>query len=497
MPSSIQRTRSASRIKALAGFVVASILAACSSGGGGGGGGFGAPANQETGGFWSGTITSTTINGTFQLSGVVTDTGELQFTSSDGGAVYTGTVQVTGDQITGTLEAVNFAGLMAPPALPAGSITIDGTITSQGTITGTYTGANDSGSFDVDYDAGSYERQSDLAKLSSDWTSIGNELSFKAGVGGENDVLVLDVAVDGSFSGGDAPSGCTYAGNFAIIDTEFNAYEVQLDISTCPGLDGAYVGLASLADDAGTDNTLLVSASNATVAVAFSVDRISSRSAAGIWVGTVTSDADGIDVPASAIIAETAEARFVDIDGNQLAGTANVTGNFFDSTFEAFAADGELLPGGLTYFEPVLVQGLVDEAASLDLSYQQGMFDTGDLTLTYDAVYENGSDLNTVADDWTFVAGPGDAVDISIAANGDITGSDSDGCTFGGSLSIIDSNFNAYQVDLIVAACTAAGTYSGLAAVLDGAAPEDTLLIAVSNSVLESGPVVSLTRVVP
>jgi len=251
----------------------------------------------------------------------------------DGGAVYTGTVQVTGDQITGTLEAVNFAGLMAPAALPAGSITIDGTITSQGTITGTYTGANDSGSFDVDYDAGSYERVSDLAKLASDWTSIGNELSFKAGIGGENDVLAIDVAVDGSFSGGDAPGGCTYTGNFAIIDTAFNAYEVQLDISTCAGLDGAYVGLASLADDAGTDNTLLVSASNATVAVAFSVNRISSRSAAGIWVGTVTSDSDpGMPVAATAIIAETAEARFVDAEGTQLAGTAAVTGSRTSST---------------------------------------------------------------------------------------------------------------------------------------------------------------------
>lgn len=479
-------------IKTLTGFVLASILVACSGGGGGGGGGGIAAVNQEVGGFWAGTITSTTINGTFQLSGVVTESGELQFVSSDGGAVYSGTVQVTGDQVTGTLEAVNFVGLMPPAALPAGSITIDGTVTSQGVITGTYTGANDSGSFDVTYDP-AYERVSNLGKLASDWTSIGN-LQFKSGIGGENDVLAIMVADDGAFSGGDT-SGCTYTGSFAIIDTAFNAYDAQLDITDCGGLNGSYTGLASLGDDAGTDDTLLLSAANASIGVAINVDRISSRSAAGIWTGTITS---GVGMPAvavTAIIAENNAARFVDADEDQFAGVADVNGNFLDSTFEAFAADGDLFPDGTTYGS-VLIRGLVDTATSLNLTYQ-GVGDTGDIAVTYDAVYENGSALTTVAGDWSFDAGGGDTVDISIAANGDITGSDSDGCTFGGSVSLIDPAFNAYQVDLTVATCAAAGSYSGLAAVLDGAAAGDTLLIAVSNSVLESGPTVTLTRATP
>lgn len=478
-------------IKTLTGFVLASILAAC-SGGGGGGGNFAPGVNQEVGGIWAGTITSTTINGTFQLSGVVTESGELQFVSSDGGAVYSGTVQVTGDKVTGTLEAVNFVGLMPPAALPAGSITIDGTVTSQGVITGTYTGANDSGSFDVTYDP-AYERVSNLGKLASDWTSIGN-LQFKSGIGGENDVLAISVADDGSFSGGDT-AGCTYTGNFAVIDTAFNAYDAQLDITDCGGLNGSYTGLASLGDDAGTDDTLLLSAANASIGVAINGDRVSSRSAAGIWTGTITSDLDLIDVPATAIIAENGAARIVDIDGTQLAGTANVSGNFLDSLFDGFAADGDLFPDGTT-FGSVLVRGLVDTAASLTLSYQ-GAGDTGALALTYDAVYENGSSLATVADDWSFDDGAGDTTDISIAANGDITGSDSDGCTYGGSVSLIDPNFNAYQVDLTLAVCADAGNYSGLAAVLDGAVAGDTLLIAVSNSVAEVALTGGLTRATP
>jgi len=485
------RVKNFSVIKILAASIVVSILAACSGGGGGGGGGI-APVNEEVGGFWAGTITSTAINGTFQLSGVVTAAGELQFTSSDGGAVYTGTVQVTGDKVTGTLQAVNFAGLMPPAALPAGSITIDGTVTSQGAITGTYTGANDSGSFDLTYDP-AYESVSDLGKLASDWTAIGN-LEFKAGVGGENDVLALSVADDGSFTGGDT-SGCTYTGNFAIIDTAFNAYDVQLDITDCGGLDGSYTGLASLADDAGPEDTLLLSAANAAVGVAMNIDRVSSRSAAGIWTGTITSDLDLLPVSATAIIAENGAARIVDIDGTQLAGTANVSGNFLDSLFDGFAADGDLFPDGTT-FGSVLVRGLVDAAVSLSLSYQ-GVGDTGALALAYDAVYENGSSLATVADNWIFDDGAGDTIDIDIAANGDISGTDSDGCTYSGSVSLIDTNFNAYQVDLTLAVCADAGDYSGLAAVLDGAVAGDTLLIAVSNSVAELALTGGLTRAMP
>ncbi|UCG74255.1 MAG: hypothetical protein JSV45_07770 [Chromatiales bacterium] len=486
-----RRTRAIFPSKALAIFVVALAVAACSGGGGGGGSSFSA-GNQEVGGFWAGTIASTTINGTFQLSGVVTETGELQFVSSDGGAVYTGTVQVNGDKVTGTLEAVNFAGLMPPAALPAGTITIDATVTSQGAITGTYTGANDSGSFDVTYDP-AYESFSDLGKLASDWTSIGN-LVFKAGIGGENDILAISVAADGTFTGGDT-DGCTYNGSFAIIDTDYNAYDAQLDITDCGGLNGSYTGLASLANDAGLEDTLLLSAANAAVGIAINADRISSRSAAGIWTGTITSDLDLIPVSTTAIIAENGVARFAVIDGTQLAGTADVSGNFLDSMFDGFAADGDLFPDGTT-FGSVLIRGLVDTAVSLALSYQ-GVGDTGSLSLAYDAVYENGSSFATVADDWSFDDGAGDTVDINIAANGDISGSDSDGCTYGGSVSLIDTNFNAYQVDLTLSGCADAGDFSGLAAVLDGAVAGDTLLIAVSNSVAEAALTGGLTRAAP
>ena len=465
-------------------------IAACSSGGGGGGGAS-SPAprpDESAAGIWAGTITSDSAAGPLQLSGVVTETGELQFTSPDGGIVYTGSIEVDGDEITGTLEGVNFAGFL-PGALPAGSIDIDGTVSSQGTISGTFSGA-DTGSFSLAY-SDSYERSAELGKLASDWVSIGN-LFFKAGIGGENDVLAVMVDDMGSLTGGDT-GGCSYQASFTVGDPQFNAYAVQLNLADCGGLSGAYAGLAYLADDAGPSDTLAVSASNMAVAIAFSADRVSSRSAAGIWTGTITSDLDMLAVPISAIVAETGESVFfVDDQADQLAGPIQVSGNFLDSTVNAYAAEGEIFPNG-TSFGSVLLRGLVETAVSIDLSYD-GVGDTGQIILAYDSSYEDGSALTTVEADWRFDDGAGDTLDISIDAAGNITGSDSDGCTYTGTIALIDPAGNAYDVDVTLSGCAAAGDYSGLASVLDDAAPADTLVVGVSSITLQAALSVSLTR---
>jgi len=478
-----------SSLRTLATLLVLLCLAACS--GGGGGSNFGPRVDQEAAGVWSGTITSDAAGGPLQLSGVVTETGDVQFTSPDGGIVYTGTVQVDRDKITGTLEGVNFAGFL-PGALPAGSIDIDGTVTSQGSITGTFSGA-DTGSFSLNY-SDTYERSADLGKLASDWTSIG-DLFFKAGVGGENDVLAVTVDDMGNLTGGDT-GGCSYAGTFAVSDPDVNAYDVQFDISDCGGLDGSYTGLAFLTDDSGTNDTLALSASNMAVAIAFTADRVSSRSAAGIWTGTITSDMDMMAVPIGAIIAETGESVFfIDDQGDQLAGPIEVSGNFFDSTVNAYAAEGDIFPDG-TSFGSLLLRGLVETGVSLDLSYD-GVGDTGAIILAYDPSYEDGSALATVEADWSFDDGAGNTLDISIDAAGAITGSDSEGCAYTGTVAIIDAAANAYDVSVSLAGCPSAGDYAGLASVLQTAVPDDTLVVGVSSVALEEALSIRLARVVP
>ena len=275
-----------------------------------------------------------------------------------------------------------------------------------------------------------------------------------------------------------------------------NAYDVQFDISDCGGLDGSYTGLAFLTDDSGTNDTLALSASNMAVAIAFTADRVSSRSAAGIWTGTITSDMDMMAVPIGAIIAETGESVFfIDDQGDQLAGPIEVSGNFFDSTVNAYAAEGDIFPDG-TSFGSLLLRGLVETGVSLDLSYD-GVGDTGAIILAYDPSYEDGSALATVEADWSFDDGAGNTLDISIDAAGAITGSDSEGCAYTGTVAIIDAAANAYDVSVSLAGCPSAGDYAGLASVLQTAVPDDTLVVGVSSVALEEALSIRLARVVP
>jgi hypothetical protein len=60
---------------------------------------------------------------------------------------------------------------------------------------------------------------------------------------------------NGSFSGSDI-SGCGYSGAISIIDSRYNAYRVNLNVSNCGVANGAYEGLAGLLSTLSTNDTL-------------------------------------------------------------------------------------------------------------------------------------------------------------------------------------------------------------------------------------------------
>ena len=49
-------------------------------------------------------------------------------------------------------------------------------------------------------------------------------------------------------------SGCVSNGQISIIDPNFNAYKVTLDVTDCGALDGMYDGLGSTQDDVAMDD---------------------------------------------------------------------------------------------------------------------------------------------------------------------------------------------------------------------------------------------------
>ena len=92
---------------------------------------------------------------------------------------------------------------------------------------------------------------------------------------------MTSIASDGSIFEHDPNFGCVTNGLVSIIDSDFNAYDNQFDISNCTGqfanLNGASIfGMASLGDASGQD-TLGVTATGVVDGISVSVTIVAIR----------------------------------------------------------------------------------------------------------------------------------------------------------------------------------------------------------------------------
>jgi hypothetical protein len=113
-------------------------------------------------------------------------------------------------------------------------------------LAGLYAVPQETGEYYPQYDAAIYEQPSSLAAVSGSWT-IRNLSGAATGT--------VVVNGNGSFFGSDI-LGCRYSGTFTIIDSRYNAYRVNLNVSTCGAANGAYEGLACLLSTRSANDTL-------------------------------------------------------------------------------------------------------------------------------------------------------------------------------------------------------------------------------------------------
>jgi hypothetical protein len=150
---------------------------------------------------------------------------------------------------------------------------------------------------------------------------------------------------------------------------------------------------------------------------------------------------------------------------------------------EVLAANGNVLVTG-ALASPLDVAGAVSPH-----NFLAGLYaitgGTGSFYAQYDAaIYEQPSSLALVEGTWTIRTTAGAAIGaLQVAANGAFNGSASDGCGFNGTISLINTNYNAYRVNLNVANCGAdSGAYEGLAHLITTFSPNDTFQFLLSNS---------------
>ena len=113
-----------------------------------------------------------------------------------------------------------------------------------------------------------------------------------------------------------------------------------------------------------------------------------------------------------------------------------------------------------------------------------GVGDSGTFTLTYDATYERGSSLSLVSGNWSNSDPSGYSHYVTVSTNGTFTGYNSSGCTFSGTVKIIDSAYDAYHLDnVLIGSCGAFnGTYTGLGVLWDYSTTNDTFTFGMSNN---------------
>jgi len=144
-----------------------------------------------------------------------------------------------------------------------------------------------------------------------------------------------------------------------------------------------------------------------------------------------------------------------------------------------YATPGFVLNDGSTVAALTISGGTVNESNTLDLTVDAADT-TSTISTTFDATYDRGSDLATIAAVYTMFDIYGDPSSFTIDATGVITGNSAAGCMLNGQASIIDAAFNAYDVALDIASCGGLdGMYDGLGITTDSVAMDDLFVFAV------------------
>ena len=210
------------------------------------------PTDALMGGHWFGTVTNDLHAVTEEYIAMVDEFGRFRFASVDSAVQMSGNFVVAGDTLTGDGTAFADAGVFWLDAKSATPVTIEGTIVSRSEMSGTWiTAAGELGTFEFFYDPTFYERASPLSLLAGSWTAYDENLDPQ---------VTFTIAADGSFSG-ENTLGCNSTGQFAIIDGDFNLYEVQSTITDCE-LAGDYIGLAFLVDLLEPNDALILANDN-------------------------------------------------------------------------------------------------------------------------------------------------------------------------------------------------------------------------------------------
>jgi hypothetical protein len=166
----------------------------------------------------------------------------------------------------------------------------------------------------------------------------------------------------------------------------------------------------------------------------------------GFYTGTRVSAVSGAAVDVVALVSASGELRIVDpASRSQSVAALSFSDDRLKDPFTGYAAPGTAFPDKSTVCKGT-VSGTFQPGATIKGSYACGG-DHGTFSLLYDASVS----LQSPAGRFPVIGvlggiRPGDVLFLAIKSDGGMAGSDSDGCTYAGQVSVIDPLINVYAV---------------------------------------------------
>ncbi len=226
------------------------------------------------------------------------------------------------------------------------------------------------------------------------------------------------------------------------------------------------------------DNTTTDSTTDTTDPVETTEEqRLVSESTAGFWVGTMTSNTSGKVASISGLVTENNRIKLIESGvGTQFSGTVVSSGGTASADMVQF---NTITEGAKKEIDISFNMESITEKVSVTGSYNSAE-DSGKFILNYNIAYERPSTLTKIVGEWS-----NREESLKIDSSNGFNGQGANGCSYVGSVGIINPSFNAYNLNVSVTGCTdesLSGSYFGVAWLDDSINQDDTLKYSIVKS---------------
>ena len=196
----------------------------------------------------------------------------------------------------------------------------------------------------------------------------------------------------------------------------------------------------------------------------------SNKTTPGVWQGTVTSPTTG-NSSVVGLTNSSGHSVWMTTDGRVWTGQMPMTGTQFNANMTGYMYPGSRFPDGSNYGPWSMMANYANGTWSGQFN---GTGDNTTLSFSMHPAYNRPASVDRLAGTYTRTTSIGYTMTLSFTQAGQLTGSDSRGCVFNGTVTVPDSTHNLYQIAATVTSCGILnGNYDGHGTLVDATAMQN------------------------